>query len=175
MKERHREELLMNLVIGADKGGYAIKNALIPYLEEKGHHVIDVGTTDPGNPRSHNNTGIAAAEAIRNGSAEKGILICGTGMGMSIAANKNEGIYAACVESVYAAKYCRLINDANILCFGGFIVGESMAKEMVDAFLETEFLKDFPQWRIDYLTAQKQVLQDHERKVFNTGCYEAEK
>ena len=156
----------MNIVIGADKGGFAIKNALIPYLEEKGHHVIDVGTTDLDNPRSHNITGIAAAEAIREGRAERGILICGTGMGMSIAANKNAGVYAACVESVYAAKYSRLINDANILCCGGFIVGESMAKEMVDAFLETEFLQDFPQWRIDYLTAQKQILQDHESQVF---------
>nr|MBQ4454764.1 RpiB/LacA/LacB family sugar-phosphate isomerase [Clostridia bacterium] len=73
----------MNIVIGADKGGFAIKNALIPYLEEKGHHVIDVGTTDLDNPRSHNITGIAAAEAIREGRAERGILICGTGMGMS--------------------------------------------------------------------------------------------
>ena len=159
----------MKLLIGSDKAGFAIKEALIPYLEEKGHQVIDVGTTDLNDPHSHNVTGIAAAAAIRSGRAEKGILICGTGMGMSIAANKKEGIYAACVESVYAAKYCRLINDANILCFGAFVVGESMAKEMADAFLETDFLQDFPQWRIDYLTQQKQILQEHERRVFASG------
>ena len=160
----------MNLLIGSDKAGFAIKNSLLTYLQEKGHHVIDVGTTDINDPHSHNVNGIAAAEAIRDGRAERGILICGTGMGMSIAANKNEGVYAACVESVYAAKYCRLINDANILCFGAFVVGESMAKEMVDAFLETDFLQDFPQWRVDYLTGQKQILQEHERKVFVSSC-----
>ena len=156
----------MTVLVGSDKAGFAIKNSLIPYLEEEGHQVLDVGTTDLNDPHSHNITGIAAAKAIQEGRAEKGILICGTGMGMSIAANKNKGVYAACVESVYAAKYCRLINDANVLCLGAFVVGESMAKEMVDAFLETEFLQGFPEWRINYLTEQKEILQEHEQRVF---------
>lgn len=156
----------MKIVIGSDKAGYLLKESVKEMLTGQGHEVTDVGTTDPEAPKPHMVTGPAAAWRIQSGEAERGILICGTGMGMSMAANKNKGIYAAVVESVYGAEYCRKINDANVLCLGAFIVGEAMAKEMVNVFLETEFVQDFPKWRVDFLTEQKEVLKAHEEKVF---------
>lgn len=156
----------MKIVIGSDKAGYSLKESVKNMLKEQGHTVVDVGTVDIEQPRPHTITGPAAAEMIQSGKAEKGILICGTGMGMAIAANKNKGVYAAVVESVYAAEYCRKINDANILCMGAFIVGETMAKDMVNAFLTTDFVQDFPQWRVEFLTGQKEVMAEYEDKVF---------
>lgn len=156
----------MNIVIGADVKGMALKEEIAAMLKDLGHTVFDVGTTDPGNPRPHTVTAPAAAEMIQSGRAERGFLFCGTGMGMSIAANKNKGIYAAVVESVYAAEYCRKINNANILCMGAFIVGAEMAKEMAVKFLETDFMQDFPQWRIDFCGGQQKILQDYEETVF---------
>jgi len=70
------------------------------------------------------------------------------------------------VESVYAAEYCRKINNANILCFGAFIVGAGMAKEMVEKFMTTEFMQDFPQWRIDFCGGQQKILEQYEYEVF---------
>lgn len=156
----------MNIVIGSDKMGFPLKEALIAMLQEQGHHVTDVGTTDVENPRPHTVAAPAAAKLIQSGQADKGILICGTGMGMSIAANKNKGIYAAVVESVYAAEYCRKINNANILCMGAFIVGEAMAKEMVNKFLTTEFMQDFPEWRVQFCGGQQKILEAYEEEIF---------
>ena len=156
----------MKIVIGSDKAGYALKESIKAMLTEQGHELMDVGTTDPEAPRPHTVTGPAAAALIQSGEAKRGILICGTGMGMAIAANKNKGVYAAVVESIYGAEYCRKINDANILCMGAFIVGEAMAKEMVDVFLTTAFVQDFPEWRVEFLTKQREVLAAYEEQVF---------
>jgi len=156
----------MKIVIGADKGGYSIKEAVKAMLLEQGHEVIDVGTVDLKQPKSHTVIGLEAAKYIQSGQAEKGILVCGTGMGMAISANKNKGVYAAVVESVYAAEYCRKINDANVLCMGAFIIGETMAKDIVNAFLTTDFVQDFPKWRVDFLTGQKEILAAHEEAHF---------
>jgi ribose 5-phosphate isomerase B len=156
----------MKIAIGADKNGIKLREALIEYLTNKGHEIIDFGTVDVNEPKPHTVAAPAVARAIQKGEAERGILICGTGMGMSIVANKFKGIYAAVVESVYAAEYCRKINDANVLCFGAFIVGEVMAKEMVDVFLETDFVEGFEQWRIDFLNQQMKVLSQLEDETF---------
>ncbi|MCI8586946.1 MAG: RpiB/LacA/LacB family sugar-phosphate isomerase [Lachnospiraceae bacterium] len=156
----------MKIVVGSDKAGYPLKESIIEMLKVQGHEILDAGTTDPEQPRPHNVTGPAAAELLKSGEAERGILICGTGMGMAMAANKNKGVYAAVVESVYAAEYSRKINDANVLCLGAFLVGETMAKEMVNVFLKTEFVQDFPEWRVDFLTKQKEILETHEEQVF---------
>lgn len=156
----------MNIVVGSDKNGYAIKEELAAILREQGHTVFDVGTTDLNDPKPHTVTAPAAAKMIQSGQADRGILICGTGMGMAIAANKHRGVYAAVVESVYAAEYCRKINNANILCFGAFIVGAGMAKEMVEKFMTTEFMQDFPQWRIDFCGGQQKILEEYEYEVF---------
>lgn len=156
----------MKLIIGSDKGGFAVKEAIAEYLRETGIDFEDIGTKDVNNPMSHVEVASTAGELISNGKADRGILVCGTGMGMAITANKFKGVYAALVESQYAAVYARKINDANVLCLGGFIVGPAMAKEIADSFLHTEFLEKFPQWRIDYLTGQMQALKAVEDRVY---------
>lgn len=156
----------MNIAVGSDKKGYDLKQEIAAMLKEMGHTVYDVGTTDLDDPKPHTITAPNVARMIQSGEADRGFLFCGTGMGMAITANKNKGIYAAVVESVYAAEYARKINNANVLCMGAFIVGTDMAKEMVQKFLETEFMQDFPQWRIDFCGGQQKILEQYEEDVF---------
>lgn len=126
----------MKLVIGADSAGFALKESIKQYLTEEGIDFDDLTVTDC---RPYYETAQMAAKGIQEKTYQKAILLCGTGMGMSIVANKFEGVYASCVESVYAAEKCRAINNANVLCMGGFIVGSGMGIEMVKVFLHTEF------------------------------------
>jgi ribose 5-phosphate isomerase B len=126
----------MKIAMAADPSALRLKDALRKYLEAKGHAVTDVGTTEarevPFFEAAQNACGL-----IQKGDAERGILLCGSGMGVAIVAGKQAGIIAACVESVYAARMCRAINDANVLCLGAMIWGEAMAKEAVEVFLAT--------------------------------------
>ena len=156
----------MKIVIGADKGGFNLKEAIISHLQEQGFAYLDVGTTTLDDCKDFTSVAKRAANMVSKGEADRGILVCGTGMGMSIAANKFKGVRAAVVESQYAAGYARKINDANVLCLGGFIIGPSMGCEIVDTFLQTNFLENFPQWRVDFLTAQKACLADLESDQF---------
>ncbi len=156
----------MNIVVGSDAKGFELKEAIAEMLREQGHTVFDVGTTDLAEPRPHTVTAPAAAKMIQSGEADKGFLFCGTGMGMSIVANKHKGVYAAVVESLYSAEYARKINDANIMCTGAFIVGVEMAKEMVNTFLKTEFMQDFPQWRVDFCGGQQKIVKQLEDELF---------
>ncbi len=154
------------ILLGADKGGFAVKEAIAAHLRELDIPFEDVGTVSLDQPLPF--TGIASEVGARisAGQARFGILACGTGMGMAIAANKFKGVYAAVVESEYAARYCRKINDANVLCLGGFLVGPQMACEIADTFLNTEFVQDFPQWSIDFLHTQKQAMRELEDRQF---------
>ena len=93
-------------------------------------------------------SGFSAKEAInQNGTYDKAVLICGTGAGMSVVANKYKGVYAVACEGVYSAKMARAINNANVLCMGGWIVGPEMAVEMVKTFLATDWCQDLEDWR----------------------------
>lgn len=156
----------MKILIGADKGGYRIKEAVIQHLHERGMDIEDIGIYSLDKPVPFTALASEASRRIQSGAAERAILVCGTGMGMAITANKFKGVRAAVVESQYAARYSRKINDANVLCMGGFIIGPDMACEIVDTFLETGFLEDFPQWRIDFLTTQKAALEEIENINF---------
>lgn len=156
----------MKLVIGSDKAGFKLKESIMQMLVQQGHEIEDVGTVNEDDPKPHTLTAPAAARQIAAKKAERGILICGTGMGMAITANKYKGIYAAVTESVYSAEYCRKINDANILCIGAFIVGETMAKEMVNTFLRTDFVQGFPAWRSEFLHGQNKLLAEIEKENF---------
>lgn len=124
----------MKIVIGCDHAGYNIKNAVKEHVERLGHEVIDVGTSSTESCH-YPIYASAACEKIQSGECELGILICGTGIGMSIAANKHRGIRAACCSDVFSARLTREHNDANILCFGERVVGVGLALELVDAFL----------------------------------------
>ena len=126
------------IAIGCDHGGFALKQEIIKYLIDNGIAYKDFGTDSEA---SVNYAPIAAAvgHSVADGECEKGILICGTGIGMSMAANKVRGIRAACCSDHFSAKYTRLHNDANILCMGGRVIGAGVAVELVELFLNTEF------------------------------------
>ena len=126
------------IAIGADHGGYELKNAVIEHLEKRGIEYKDFGTYT-GEAVDYPVIAEAVGKAVAAGEFERGILVCGTGIGMSMAANKVKGIRAACCSDTFSAKFTRLHNDANILCFGGRVVGVGLALEIVDAYLDAEF------------------------------------
>lgn len=156
----------MRLAIGSDKSGFTLKEAVKAWLLEQGHEVEDVGTQEFDKPNPFFNVAPLVAQKVQSGEAERGMLFCGTGMGMSIVANKHKGISAAVCESVYAAKMCRAVNDANILCMGGWLIADWMGIHMAEAFVNTEFTQDLEPWRKDWLCNAKVQVADIERKVF---------
>ena len=125
------------IAIGSDHAGYALKCEIIKHLEEKGIEFIDCGCN--GESVDYPEIAEKTCAKVVSGEADKGILICGTGVGISISANKIKGIRAALCGDWYSAKYTRLHNDANVLCMGGRVIGAGLATEITDIFLETEF------------------------------------
>jgi len=156
----------MKIVVGSDKMGVKIKDACVAMLKEQGHEVQDVGTLSEDNPMPHTLVGVAVAKKIQSKEAELGVLFCGTGMGVSLAANKFKGVYCGVVESVFAARYCRNINNCNVMALGAYIVGEMMAKEMVDTFVNTSFAPGFEEWRVKFLESQIDALKAVEDENF---------
>lgn len=138
------------IIIGSDHAGYRLKTKITEYLTNKGYDLYDAGTY---NTDSCDYPLIAqkVANKVASDEYEKGILICGTGIGMSIAANKIKGIRAAVVSDTCSAKMSRLHNNSNILCLGERIVGEELAKDIVDIWLMSEFLGERHERRITML------------------------
>lgn len=138
------------IALGADHGGYELKESIKKYLEEKGVEYKDFGTYTP---ESVDYAAIAQRTCLSvvNGECEKAILCCGTGIGISMAANKVKGIRAACCSDYFSAKFTRLHNDANALCLGGRVVGAGLALELVDVFINTEFEGGRHQRRVDQI------------------------
>ena len=127
----------MKIAIGCDPNARQAKEELIRYMNEKGYgEVADFGSDDV----IYAKVAVRVAEAVAAGEYDRGILICGTGIGVSLAANKVRGAYAALLSDVYSAKRARLSNDANIACLGAFTVGSKLREELVDAFLTNEFV-----------------------------------
>ena len=128
----------MKLAIGCDHGGIDLKIEIVKHLEERGIEIVDFGIKEY---QSVNYPEIALplAKAVAAGECDRGILVCGTGIGMSMAANKVKGIRAAVCSDHFSAKFTRLHNDANILCLGGRVIGPGVANEMVDLFIDTEY------------------------------------
>lgn len=148
----------MKIAIGSDKSGFILKEAIKKLLTELEIEFDDLGTQNMDTGVPYFKVASTIAPLVVNKTYDKAILICGTGAGMSVVANKYKGITAVACESVYAAKMCRSINNANILCMGGWIVAEMMAIQMVKAFLSTDFLQDLEEWRKTFLTnTQKEV------------------
>ncbi len=127
----------MKIAIGCDPNAQEAKEQLIKFIESKKlGEVTDFGSEDP----IYTNTAVAVAEAVVAGKYDRGILICGTGIGVSIAANKVKGAYAALISDIYSAKRARLSNDANIACMGAFTIGNKLREELTEAFLTNEFV-----------------------------------
>ena len=156
----------MKLAIGSDKSGFALKEAIKAYLQSENIAVDDLGTTDLDHVKPYYVVASTVAPLIQNGAYDRAILICGTGAGVSVVANKYKGIYAVACESLYAAKMCRAINDANIMCMGGWLIAPEMGIEMTKAFLTTDFLQDLEEWRKEWLTNAKREVQNLEDKIY---------
>ena len=132
---------MKKIVLGADHGGYELKNTIKAHLESRGFEVCDIGT----NTSESCDYPIFASrlcQKIQKGEAELGILVCGTGIGMSMAANKHRSIRAACCSDTFSARLTRLHNNANVLCLGARVLGTGLALDLVDNFVNAEFEGD---------------------------------
>lgn len=140
------------IALGCDHAGFEMKDAVIAHLNERGWDVIDVGT----NSAESCDYPLFAHEVCKNiqdGNAELGILICGTGIGMSLVANKHRGIRAAACSDTFSARLTRVHNNANVLCFGTRVVGIGLALDLVDNFLDAEFEGGKHERRVNMITA----------------------
>ena len=146
----------MKIAIGCDHGALALKNRLISHLENAGYTVRDFGTFTPESCDYSDYAG-AAARAVASGECDRGIVLCTTGIGVSIAANKVKGIRCALLSDPWSAKMTRLHNDTNMMALGAGVIGENLAMEIVDTWLGTEFSGEARhQRRIDKVMALEQ-------------------
>ena len=142
----------MAVVIGSDHGGFELKEVLSAHLKEKGIEVTDVGCYDT-NSVDYPDIAAKACAKVVDGECEWGILVCGTGIGISMAANKVKGIRCALVSNEYSAEMTKRHNNANMLAFGGRVTGPDLAKNIVDAYINAEFEGGRHQNRIDKISA----------------------
>jgi ribose 5-phosphate isomerase B len=143
----------MRIAIGADHAGFSLKQEMVARLRGQGHDVVDLGTHSA-SPVDYPDTAEAVAQAIREDGCRRGLIICGSGAGVSIAANKFPGIRAAVCHDTYAAHQAVEHDDMNVLCVGARIIGPSLACEIVDAFLGASFSgEDRHQRRLNKLLA----------------------
>ena len=140
----------MKIGIGNDHSALELKAEIIELLKERGHEVVDYGTNSPESCDYHV-YGEKVGRAVASGEVERGILICGTGLGISLAANKVKGVRAAVCSEPFTAKMSRAHNNCNILAFGARVVGAELAKMIVETWLDTEFEGGRHQRRVDML------------------------
>ena len=129
---------MKKIAIACDHGGYELKCDIIKHLNARGFEIVDFGC-DSTQSVDYPDYALPASQAVAKGECDLGILICGTGIGMSLCANKVKGIRAACCSDTFSARMTRMHNNSNILCFGARVVGLGLATDMVDLFLDTEF------------------------------------
>lgn len=131
----------MRLVVGADHRGYCLKNTIAEHLRSLGHEVLDVGTNDS-NSVDYPDLALAVGRALQEGEAERGFLVCGSGIGAVIAANKMRGIRAGLCHDTYSAHQGVEHDDMNLVCMGSRVVGEDLALEIVEAFVGAQFMQE---------------------------------
>ena len=132
-------EMKETILVAADPFAVGLKDAVVKHLQERGFAVKDLGATAANKEKPYFESAVDVCRALQKGEAKRAFLFCGTGMGMNMIANRFKGVRAAVVESVFAAKMCRTINDANVCCMGQMIWGDMMAAAAADAFLDTKF------------------------------------
>jgi len=146
----------MRIALASDHAGFALKDELAAWLRDTGHVVLDLGTNGPESV-DYPEFGARLAAAVASGEAERGIAVCGSGIGISIAVNRNPHCRCARVDDPLSARLSREHNDANVLAFGGRLIGSDMAKACVTEFLGTDFAGGRHQRRVDQLS---QLLQE---------------
>ena len=140
------------LILASDHAGFPLKEEIKAYLDEKGVEYIDCGTDSTASVDYAKFAQTACLKVV-NGEGDKAVLCCGTGIGISMAANKVKGIRAACCSDYFSAKFTRLHNDANVLCMGARVIGAGLACELVDVFINTAFEGGRHQRRVDQIHA----------------------
>ena len=143
---------MKKVYIGADSAGFEIKELLKAHLTEGGYTVLDVGCSSTASCH-YPVFAAAVARGVQSTPGTLGILVCGTGIGMSIAANKHRGIRAAVCGDTFSARMTRLHNDANVLCLGARVIGQGLARDIVDLFMTTDFEGGRHATRVDMITA----------------------
>ena len=144
---------IVPIVIGADHLGMPLKNILRDYLKELGYEVTDIGVNSE-DPVNYPDVAVELSEKIRNGQFTRGILVCGTGIGMAITANKVPGVRAAVIHDAYSAERARASNDAQVATFGALVIGINAAKKNLDVWLASEFTPGSPsQPKVDLINA----------------------
>jgi len=161
-----KRRLIMRIIIGSDKSGFSLKEAVRNHLIDEGFEVVDGGTQDLNHVKPYFVTAPAVAARVSSGEFDRGILVCGTGAGMEILANKYKGVYAVVCNDIYDARMCRAINDANIITMGGWKIAPEVGIEMADIFLSTDFTQDLEPWRQDFLKDARDRVREFEKKIY---------
>ena len=157
----------MKIAIGSDKSGFSAKEAVKAWLTEQGMDFDDLGTVDLNDVHPYYQVASEVAPLVQNGTYDRAVLICGTGAGMCVVSNKFKGVSAVACEGVYSAKMARAINNAQILCMGGWIVGPEMAVEMTRTFLETDWCQDLEDWRAENMHKFSAKVAEIEDKIYD--------
>jgi ribose 5-phosphate isomerase B len=156
----------LKIAIASDLSGFPLRQAIVEHLQENPDiEIIDFGIKDPDHPQPYTAQAPKVAKAIQNGEAEKGIIICGTGQGMAIVANKYKGIYAAVVDSVFSGERSKIINNANVITLGGWITAPFLGVQIVDAWLSMAFTQKM-EFKKDFLTENFHKVQTIEEENF---------
>ena len=129
----------MKIIMGGDHAGFLMKDALVGLVQSWGHEVVDVGTSNPSDSVDYPDYGAEVGRKVAAKEGDLGVLVCGTGIGVSIAANKVHGVRAAVCGDVFSAKMARRHNDANVICLGARVVGIGLAEEILRSFLDAQF------------------------------------
>ncbi len=141
----------MRIAIASDLSGFPLKQELVRHLQDNGHEVIDFGIPSAEEPKPYFMQAPKVAQAIQRGEADRGVLVCGTGQGMAIVANKFKGVYACVVDDVFSGERAKIVNNANVITLGGWITAPFLGCQIVDAWLSMEFTQKM-EFKHDFLT-----------------------
>ncbi len=156
----------IKLAIASDLSGFPLKEAIVKHLKERGDvEITDFGIESPDAPKPYFEQAPKVAEAIQAGTADKGILICGTAQGMAIVANKYKGVYAVVADGIFAGERGKIINNANVITMGGWITAPFLGTQIVDAWLGVEFTEKM-EFKKEFLTNAFKGVQAIEDKNF---------
>ena len=156
----------IKVAIASDLSGFPLKTAVVEYLKGRDDiEVIDFGIESADAPKPYSQQAPKVAKAIQTGEAEKGILICGTGQGMAIVANKHKGVYACVADSIFSGERAKIINNANVITMGGWITAHFLGVQIVEAWLSVAFTQKM-EFKKDFLTEQFQVVKGIEDENF---------
>jgi ribose 5-phosphate isomerase B len=155
----------MKIIIASDLSGFPLKEALVKHLKEKNHEVTDLGIPSEAEAEPYFIQAPKVARAIQKGEAERGILVCGTGQGMAIVANKFKGVYACVVDDIFSGERAKIINNANVITMGGWITAPFMGCEIVDAWLSMSFTQKM-EFKKDFLTNAFEEVKKLESENF---------